>query len=90
MTKADLVSKIALKTGLTKVSSEKVVNGFLASVKEVLLNESRLNISRLGTFAVQKREERTARNPRTGETLNISACKVVKFYPGKKLKDSIQ
>jgi len=90
MTKADLVDKIAAKAGLTKVASEKALNAFLASVSDVLLKEGRLTLTGFGTFAVETRQARKGRNPRTGAVITIPAGKAVKFRPGKKLKESIK
>lgn len=89
MTKADLVDKIAAKAGITKIASEKTVNAFLDSVQEALLEEGKLSITGFGTFAVEERQERKGRNPRTGEAITIPPAKVVKFRPGKNLKDSL-
>lgn len=90
MTKADLVDKIAAKSGLTKVAAEKALNAFLISVKDVLLAEGKLSLTGFGTFAVEERMARKGRNPRTGAAITIPASKVVKFRPGKKLKDLIK
>ncbi len=90
MTKANLVDKIAAKAGLTKVAGEKALNAFLASVTEVLMKEGRLNLTGFGTFVVEKRQARKGRNPRTGAVITIPAGKVVKFRPGRKLKETIK
>lgn len=90
MTKADLVDKIAARAGITKAAAEKVLNAFLVSVNDALLSEGKIGLTGFGTFAVEKREARTGRNPRTGATLTIPACKVVKFRPGRKLKELIK
>ena len=90
MTKADLVNKIAAKAGLTKVAGEKALNAFLASVSDVLLEKGRLSLTGFGVFAVETREARKGRNPRTGDVITIPAGKVVKFRPGKKLKESVK
>lgn len=89
MTKAELIDKIVAKTGMSKNTSEKVLKAFLDSVEEALGKESKLALSGLGTFVVEQRSERQGRNPRTGETLTIPACKIVKFRPGKQLKDAL-
>lgn len=90
MTKADMVDKIAETSDLTKAASEKALNAFLDTVKEVLLHEGRLNLTGFGTFAIESRCERKGRNPRSGATITIPASKVVKFRPGRKLKDTIK
>ena len=89
MTKADLVEKIAAKANLTKAAAERALNAFLGSVKDGLVKESKLTLTGFGTFAVETRKARQGRNPRTGDTLTIPACKILKFRPGKMLKDSL-
>ena len=89
MTKADLVEKIAAKANLTKAAAERALNAFLASVEDSLVKESKLTLTGFGTFAVETRKARQGRNPRTGDTLTIPACKILKFRPGKMLKDSL-
>lgn len=90
MTKADLVSKMAEKAGLTKTDSEKALNAFLESVQGTLVSEGKLTLTGFGTFAVEQRKARNGRNPRTGQEIKIPACKVVKFRPGKILKEAVK
>lgn len=89
MTKADLVEKIAAKANLTKAAAERALNAFLASVEDALVKDAKLTLTGFGTFAVETRKARQGRNPRTGDTLTIPACKILKFRPGKMLKDSL-
>ncbi|MBW2062431.1 MAG: HU family DNA-binding protein [Deltaproteobacteria bacterium] len=90
MTKADLVAKIAADTKLTKADAERSLNSFVTNVTKTLKKEGKLTLTGFGTFEVAKRKRRKGRNPQTGETINIKARKVVKFKPGKGLKDSIK
>ena len=90
MTKADLVVKIAEKTGLTKANAERALNAFLESVEATLVTDGKLTLTGFGTFMVDERKARTGRNPRTGAEIKIPASKVVKFRPGKLLKDAIK
>ncbi len=90
MTKADLVDKIAAKAGITKVAAEKALSAFLASVQEQLVKEGKLTLTGFGTFAVESRQARKGRNPRTGAEIKIPAGKVVKFRVGKNLKDAVK
>lgn len=90
MTKADLVEKIAEKANLTKANAERALNAFLDSVEDVLVKEGKLTLTGFGTFVVETRQERQGRNPRTGAPLVIPAAKVVKFRPGKLLKDAVK
>lgn len=89
MTKADLIAKLAREAGLSKADAERSLNAFLKVAQATLKGEGRLALTGFGSFVVEKRNARTGRNPRTGEKLNIPACKVVKFKPGKALKDSV-
>ena len=89
MTKADLVDMIAAKANLTKAAAERALNAFLSSVTEGLKQEEKLTLTGFGTFVVENRKARQGRNPRTGEAITIPASKMVKFRPGKQLKDSL-
>ncbi|QLA16153.1 DNA-binding protein [Desulfolutivibrio sulfoxidireducens] len=90
MTKADLVVKIAEKTKMTKADAERALNAFLESVEATLVADGKLTLTGFGTFAVDERKARTGRNPRTGAEITIPASKVVKFRPGKLLKEVIK
>ncbi|MBQ7585922.1 MAG: HU family DNA-binding protein [Desulfovibrionaceae bacterium] len=89
MTKAEFVEKVATKSGITKAQSEKVLESFIQIIEETLKTEQRLALVNFGTFSVSERKERQGRNPQTGEPLTIPACKVVKFHPGKQLRDAV-
>lgn len=89
MTKAEFIGKIANKTGLGQAAAERAFTSFIEVVTETLRDEGRLALTNFGTFTVSERKERQGRNPRTGDPLTIPACKVVKFSPGKQLKDSV-
>lgn len=90
MTKSDLVDQIAKKTGSTKAAAEKVLQGFLGSVQEALVQDGKITLTGFGTFSVETRKARTGRNPRTGEPMKIPATNVVKFRAGKNLKESVK
>jgi integration host factor alpha subunit len=89
MTKADLIEGLSNKLGLNKNDAEKAVNVMLDDIINALKAGERVNISGFGTFAVSQREARTGRNPKTGESIEISASRSAKFKPGKQLKDSL-
>ncbi len=89
MTKAELVAQIATKTNLTKAAAERSLNAMLESIQELLAEDGKLTLTGFGTFAVEERQARPGRNPRTGEPIQIAASKVVKFRPGKMLKDIV-
>jgi DNA-binding protein HU-beta len=89
MTKADLIEGLSNKLGMNKGEAEKAVNIMLDDIINALRQGERVNISGFGTFAVSMREARTGRNPKTGESIEISASRSAKFKPGKQLKDSL-
>src|SRR5690348_7705728 len=89
MTTADLIEGLANKLGIGKGEAERAVNIMLDDIINALKAGERVNISGFGTFAVSSREARTGRNPKTGESIEISASRSAKFKPGKQLKDSL-
>ncbi len=89
MTKAELITGIAKSTGLTKADSERALNAFLSLAKTSIKKEGRLPLAGFGTFVLVNRKARTGRNPQTGAPIQIKASKVVRFRPGKELKESL-
>ncbi len=91
MTKAELVEKITKKAKLdSKGVAEKALNATVEALREALVSGESVTLTGFGTFKVVERAARKCRNPRTQEEMNIPACKVAKFTPGKQLKESIQ
>ena len=90
MTKAELISQIAAETQATKPTAERTLTAVLHSITNILKTQGRLTLPGFGTFWLGERKERTGRNPRTGQTIEIAAAKVVKFKPGKALKESVR
>jgi DNA-binding protein HU-beta len=89
MTKADLVEALANKLGMNRNDAERAVNIILDDIVDALKKGERVNISGFGTFSVASRDARMGRNPKTGESIEISASRSAKFKPGKQLKDSL-
>src|SRR6202162_2087792 len=89
MTKIDLIEGLSNKLGLVKIDAERAVDGVLDAISEALKQGDRVNLSGFGTFAVSMRDARTGRNPKTDESIEISASRSAKFKPGKQLKDSL-
>ncbi|MFC1529906.1 HU family DNA-binding protein [Gemmatimonadota bacterium] len=89
MTKADIVEQIAAKTGLTKTDTGLVVEGVLESLKEALITGETVEIRGFGTFKIKQRAARRARNPRTGEPVDIPEKFVPTFKPSRELKDAV-
>jgi integration host factor subunit beta len=91
MTKADLVEQVAeaIGPGITKKDCALVVDGFLNAVKLALSNGDHIEIRGFGTFKVRKRKTRTARNPRTGDAVEVPARSVPVFKPSKHLRSRV-
>ena len=90
MTKAELVQAIAEKADLDKKQAGKALDAFIETVTESLKSGSDVRIVGFGNFVAVDRPAGTARNPRTGETVDRAASKAVKFRPGEGLKSAVQ
>lgn len=71
MTKADIVDRIAKGTGLTKIETKAVVEGFMTTVKQAMEEGERIELRGFGVFEVEHRAPRTGRNPQTNEPVPI-------------------
>ena len=90
MTKAGLVETMAKDAGISKVAASAALDSFMANVTKALKKKNgKVTLVGFGTFAKVRRKARKGRNPQTGEAIKIKASNVVKFKPGKKLKDAI-
>lgn len=90
MTKAELVEKMAKDAKITKVAASAALESFIASVTKALKKkDGKVTLVGFGTFQKTRRKARKGRNPQTGEPIKIKAKNVVKFKPGKKLRDSV-
>lgn len=89
MNKTELVAAIADEAGLSKKDAEKALKAFTDVVTEELKKGEKVQLVGFGTFEVSERAAREGRNPQTGKTMTIAACKAPKFKAGKALKDAI-
>ena len=90
MTKTELVEKAAIDAKISKVAAAAALNSFMDSVTKALKKKNgKVTLVGFGTFSKIRRKARKGRNPQTGEPIKIKASNVVKFRPGKKLKDAI-
>ena len=89
MTKADIVDVIASATGLTKVETEAVVDGFITTVIGAMRDGKNIEIRGFGSFKVKKRKSRVARNPRTGAQVNVDEHYVPIFKVSKEMKQTV-
>ncbi len=89
MTKADMVDIISSGTGLTKVETEAVIDAFLTTLAESMVDGRRVEFRKFGSFGVKKRAPKQARNPGTGEPVNLPARYVPVFKPSRLLRDRV-
>ena len=87
MNKNELIDAIASGSGLSKADAGRALEAFLGSVTSTLAGGGSVKITGFGTFSVSHRAATTGRNPRTGESIQISASQKVKFLPAKALKE---
>jgi len=90
MNKASLTEAVHNKIGGTKKAADEVVDMIFDSIAGELKKGGEVSISGFGIFMAKERAARTARNPRTGETVNVPAMKVPKFRASKTLKDAVK
>ncbi len=89
MNKADLISKIAVNSGLSKKDSEKALAAAIDAIVESLKVGEKVQLVGFGIFDVKERAARTGRNPKTKEAIKIPASRVPQFKAGKALKDAV-
>lgn len=89
MTKADLVDQISEGTGLTKVETKAVVEGFMTAVRGAMKEGKRIELRGFGVFEVQHRAPRKGRNPRTNEPVEIEERYKPVFRPSDKFSDAV-
>ena len=89
MNKTELINAMAEKTGMTKVAAKAAMNACFASIQEQLNKGQKVSLIGFGTFSVVERKARTAKNPRTLETVEVPATRVPAFKAGKALKDAV-
>ncbi|HZX25397.1 HU family DNA-binding protein [Lentisalinibacter salinarum] len=89
MNKADLIEAVADSADLSKADATRAVDAVLDSITGALKQGNTVSLVGFGTFSVKHRAARQGRNPRTGETIQISASNVPGFKAGKGLKDAV-
>ncbi|MBR2351589.1 MAG: integration host factor subunit beta [Alistipes sp.] len=90
MTKADVVSEIAKKTGVEKVLIQTIVESFMEEVKESLAQNENVYLRGFGSFIVKQRAEKVARNISKNTTITIPAHNIPAFKPAKSFAAKIK
>lgn len=90
MTKAELIELMAKDANLSKVAAGAALDSFMTNVGKALKKkDGKVTLVGFGTFQKVRRKARKGRNPQTGDVIKIKASNMVKFKPGKKLRDAI-
>lgn len=83
MTKAEIVTEIANKTGIEKVAVQAVVESFMETVKDTMVNGENVYLRGFGSFIIKRRAEKTGRNISKNTTIIIPAHNIPAFKPAK-------
>jgi integration host factor subunit alpha len=89
MTKADIVSEVYEKVGLSKKEATDIVETVLDTIKDTLKGGETVKIAGFGNFVIREKGSRKGRNPKTGENIEITPRKVVTFKPSMIFKDFV-
>ena len=98
MTKKEIVRHICdeankkklLKGNLTQLATKEIVQWTFDAIIETLVTEGRIELRNFGVFEVKQRKPRKARNPRTGEKVDVEPKNVVTFKPGKEMEERVR
>ena len=91
MTKKEIVKTISDECGLTQLQTKEIVQKTFEAIIDTLVDDSRhrIELRNFGVFEVKRRAARRARNPRTGERVEVPAKFVVTFKPGKEMEERV-
>jgi DNA-binding protein HU-beta len=90
MNKQALIAKIAEDTGSSKAGAAAALESMIEGITKSLKKGDPITFVGFGTFKTAQRKARTARNPQTGAPIKIPKRRVVRFSPGKSLKDAVR
>ncbi len=90
MTKKEIVRTISEEIGLTQLKTKEIVQKTFDAIVRALVAEGRIELRNFGVFEVKRRAPRKARNPRTGDQVNVAEKYVVTFKPGKEMEEQVR
>jgi len=90
VTKKEIVKQISDKIGLTQLKTKEIVQQTFDAIVDTLLEIGRIELRNFGVFEVKQRKARKARNPRTGERVDVPPKYVVTFKPGKEMEERVK
>lgn len=90
MTKSELIDRVTEKVeGLTRKQTEIIIDTIFDSIKDTIANGEKIELRGFGNFRLKQRRPRKARNPKTGNSVDVPAKRVLYFKVGKALKDAL-
>ncbi len=90
VTKKEIVKQISDQIGLTQLKTKEIVQLTFDAIVDTLLADRRIELRNFGVFEVKMRKARKARNPRTGEKVDVPPKYVVTFKPGKEMEERVR
>jgi len=90
VTKKEIVKQISERIGLTQLKTKDIVQQTFDAIVDTLLEVGRIELRNFGVFEVKQRKARKARNPRTGERVDVPPKNVVTFKPGKEMEEKVR
>jgi integration host factor subunit beta len=90
VTKKEIVKTISEEIGMTQLKTKEIVQKTFDAIVETLIEEGRIELRNFGVFEVKKRAARKARNPRTGQRVDVPAKYVVTFKPGQEMEEKVR
>jgi nucleoid DNA-binding protein len=90
VTKKEIVKQISDRIGLTQLKTKEIVQLTFDAIVDTLLADKRIELRNFGVFEVKLRKARKARNPRTGEKVEVPPKNVVTFKPGKEMEERVR
>lgn len=90
MTKKEIVKAISEEIGLTQLKTKEIVQKTFDAIVDTLVTDRRIELRNFGVFEVKKRAARKARNPRTGDQVDVKEKYVVTFKPGKEMEERVR
>ena len=92
VTKKEIVKTISEEIGMTQLKTKEIVQKTFDAIIETLVTDSnhRIELRNFGVFEVKKRAARKARNPRTGDKVDVPEKYVVTFKPGKEMEEKVR
>jgi nucleoid DNA-binding protein len=90
VTKKEIVKQISVELDETQLRTKEIVQLTFEAIVKTLLEEHRIELRNFGVFEVKRRKARKARNPRTGQKVDVPPKNVVTFKPGKKMEEAVR